>query len=151
MKDAFYSVGLTHEQLIDLHRSVLGRYIIDETFRRESGEESQDPPALLAHVERLLDMSPEEAHTQFHEEEDRLWEYSWYAYTDEWAWYRARQDVEQELGNRLTNTSAEQLEQLIQKAYDDHFDRYTKEIDMVGMVNSPSSPSKTSAPRRAKK
>lgn len=152
MKDAFYSIGLTYEQLVDLHRALLSRYITDETFRREIGQESQDPPALLAHTERLLDMNHEEAHAQFHEEEDRLWEYSWYAYTDEWAWYRARQDVEQDLGNRLAATSDEQLEELIEKTYDTHFDRYTKEIDMVSVVNSPSSASsKSSAPRRAKK
>ena len=149
MTDAFYSLGLTREQLLELHRSLLSRYILDETFRRERGEESQEPPALLGHVERLLEMTEQEAHTLFHEEEDRLWEYSWYAYTDEWAWYRARQETEQEVGDALTLTNPEKLEELIEKTYDEHFDRYTKEIDMASTIHS-SSP-KNSLPRRAKK
>ncbi len=149
MTDAFYSLGLNREQLTLVHRSLLSNYIIEETFRRERGEESKEPPALLAHLERLLELGEEEAHAQFHEEEDRLWEYSWYAYTDEWAWYRARQDTERELGDQLVLTNQEALEQLIEKTYDDNFDAYTKEIDMASTVRS--STSKASPSRRAKK
>lgn len=149
MTDAFYSLGLTREQLVLLHRSLLSSYIIEETFHRERGEKGKEPPALLAHLERLLELSEEEAHALFHEEEDRLWEYSWYAYTDEWAWYRARQDTERELGDQLVLTNPAALEQLIEKTYDDKFDRYTKEIDMASAVRS--STSKTSPSRRAKK
>lgn len=149
MTDAFYSLGLSREQLLELHRSLLSHYIVEEAFRRERGEDSQDPPALLGHLERLLDMSEEEAHTLFHEEEDRLWEYSWYTYTDEWAWYRARQDTEREIGPKLSLTNPETLEERIEKTYDERFENYTKEIDMAGTVHSTSS--KKSLPRRAKK
>lgn len=134
---------------MELHRAVLERYIIDDTFRRERGEEAQEPPAIMAHLERLLDLSADDAHKLFHEEEDRLWEYSWYAYTDEWAWYRARQDVEQALGERLSLTTPEQLEQQIEAAYEEHFARYTKEIDMASFMNAATP--KNSLPRRAKK
>ncbi|MBP9762421.1 hypothetical protein KBD34_02280 [Patescibacteria group bacterium] len=150
MIDAFYSLGLTKEQLTELHRSVLARYVIEDTFRRERGEETEEPPALLAHLERLLDLSSEEAHALFHEEEDRLWEYSWYAYTDEWAWYRARQEVERELGEQLSLTKPDKLEALIEATYEQHFARYAKEIDMASAVSSAASP-KNSLPRRAKK
>lgn len=149
MTDAFYSLGLNREQLTELHRSLLSSYIIEETFRRERGEESKEPPALLDHLERLLELGEEEAHALFHEQEDRLWEYSWYAYTDEWAWYRARQDTEREIGDQLLLTNPEALEQLIEKTYDDQFDRYSKEIDMTSTVHSPAP--KNSASRRAKK
>ncbi len=150
MTDAFYSLGLTRDQLTELHRSLLSQYIVEETFRRERGEDSQEPPALLGHLERLLELSEEEAHSLFHEEEDRLWEYSWYAYTDEWAWYRARQETEKTIGDRLALTSPEQLEDLIEKTYDEHFARYTQEIDMASTVRSNAS-NKKSLPRRAKK
>lgn len=149
MTDAFYSLGLNREQLIELQRALLARYIIDETFRREHGEESKETPALLGHLERLLEMGEEEAHSHFHEEEDRLWEYSWYAYTDEWAWHRARQETQPEMGDPLTRINPEEFEDLIEKNYDDHFDRYTSEIDMAATVHSPSP--KNKPPRRAKK
>jgi hypothetical protein len=149
MTDAFYSLGLNHDQLVELHRALLARYVVDETFRREHGEDSKEPPALLAHLERLLEMGEEEAHAFFHEEEDRLWEYSWYAYTDEWAWHRARQETEQELEHQLPPLTPDQLEERIEKNYDNHFDRYTKEIDMASTSTAPSS--KTKPPRRAKK
>ena len=149
MTDAFYSLGLNQDQLADLHRAVLARYIADEVFRRERGEESNDPPALLTHLEKLLDLSEEAAHRLFHEEEDRLWEYSWYAYTEEWAWYRARQEVERDLGDRAILITSDDLEQQIEKVYDDNFDRYTKEIDMASTVNATSS--KKPSSRRAKK
>jgi hypothetical protein len=151
MIDAFYSLGLTKDQVIELHRSVLARYIIEDTFRRERGEEAEEPPALLAHLERLLDLSAEEAHTLFHEEEDRLWEYSWYAYTDEWAWYRARQEVEQELGEQLSLTKPDKLEELVEASYEQHFARYAKEIDMASAMKNDASSSKNSLSRRAKK
>ena len=152
-KETFYSVGLTHEQLTEVYHALLSRYVIDETFRRERDEESIDPPALMSHLERLLGVNPETAHSQFHEEEDRLWEYAWYAYTDEWAWYRARQDVEQTLGHRLNATSTEAVEQLIEKAYEEHFDRYTKEIDMAQPLASSDSSNTPPTPtaRRTKK
>ncbi len=149
MPDSFYSLGLTREQLAELHRSVLSTYIIDETFRRERGEESQDPPALLDHLEGLLEMTEQDAHRAFHDEEDRLWEYSWYAYTDEWAWHRARQETVRELGDELVLLNEEALEQRIEKTYNDHFERYTKEIDMTSSLAS--SPTKNTPSRRAKK
>jgi hypothetical protein len=150
MTDAFYSLGLTRDQLIELHRALLARYIMEETFLRERGEEGREPPPLLAHLERLLDLGEEEAHNLFHEEEDRLWEYSWYAYTDEWAWYRARQDTEEEIGEAAASLlGPEEFEQRIEKTYDDHFDRYTKEIDMASSSET-SSPKKPRA-RRTKK
>ncbi len=33
MTDAFYSLGLNRDQLVELHRALLGRYVVDETFR----------------------------------------------------------------------------------------------------------------------
>lgn len=149
MHDAFYSLGLTREQLAELHRALLARYIMDETFRGERGEKEHQPPALLTHLERLLELREEEAHALFHEEEDRLWEYSWYAYTDEWAWHRARQETEQEIGDQLSLTSPQRVEDLTEKKYEEHFDRYTKEIDMASSVHSSSA--KKSHSRRAKK
>lgn len=131
MTDTFFSLGLTREQLVDLHHALLRQHIMEDTFRRERDEPTKEPPALLTHIERLLGLSPEESHQQFHEEEDQLWEYSWYAYTDEWAWYRARQEVEKELGIQLQLTSAERVEHLIEEEYERSFDRYTKEIDMA--------------------
>lgn len=149
MIDTFFSLGLTREQLVDLHRALLRQHIMEETFRRERDEPSQEAPALLTHIERQLGIAPDEAHLQFHEEEDQLWEYSWYAYTDEWAWYRARQEVEKELGIQLQLTSSERVEQLIEEEYERSFDRYTKEIDMAH--SSDSEVKKKPSSRRAKK
>ncbi len=99
-------------------------------MRQEQGLEDIESPMILERIERLLGYTEDDAHAIFHKVEDELWEHAWYSYTDEWAWYRAKQDAIKELGARVKTTSDGAREHLAEKYYHEKFDAYAEEIDM---------------------
>ena len=130
MNTEFFSLGLSRNELRELHRATLARFLIESTLRQEQGLEPPPYPPLLEKMEQLLGMSPQEAHALLHRMETELWEFSWYGYTDEWAWYRAKQEVTKELGALTEKTKRSTLEKLIQRRYEERFEQYVNEIDM---------------------
>lgn len=130
MNTEFVFLNLTKDQLAELHRAYLNRYLMQETMRREQGLEPTEYPALLAHLEQLLGLSDEETHELLHRTEDELWQHSWYAYTDEWAWFRAKQDVLKALGKEGAHLPTKVMDEKIESAYQEHFERYVAEVDM---------------------
>ena len=128
MQQEWAFLSMPKEQLVEIHRALLTRYVIESALRREQGLEEIDYPPFVEHMEKLLNISEDAAHDLFHKIEDELWEYSWYDYTDEWAWFRARKDVLKEhKGRRLNET---ELDRLVESKYDEQFDLYMNEIDM---------------------
>jgi hypothetical protein len=130
MNTEFISFSTTRESLMEIHRAMLARFFMENALRREQGLEPIDQPPLLENLEKTLGLSTEEAHALSHQLEDELWAFNWYSYTDEWAWFRAKQDTLKELGEKAKRTKRETLERLIERRYQEHFDRYVKEIDM---------------------
>jgi hypothetical protein len=126
----YASITLPKKDLAELHRGLLLRHIVENGIRREEGLEEADEPKVLAAVESALGLNADEAHTLFHRAEDELWDYVWYSYTDEWAWFRARQEVLKELGNKRTSMTQEALDCKTEEKYRDNFERYVGEIDM---------------------
>lgn len=126
----FFQLQLSKPQLTEVYRALLARFVVEDTLRREQGLEPIEYPKLLEHLEQLLQIDPEQAHRTFHKEEDELWEYSWYTFTDEWAWFRAKQDVLKELGNKAVRTPTKTLETKVEAMYEERFDQYAAEVDM---------------------
>ena len=125
---AFFSAS--HDELKEIHRALLTRFLMSNAMRREQGLETTDYPPILEKIERLMGVNQEAAHTLFHRAEDELWEHSWYVYTDEWAWFRAKQDVTRELGAKAKGMKEDDLESLIEKRYEEKFESYVTEVDM---------------------
>lgn len=130
MSSEHINLHLTPTQLTEVYRALLARFVVEDTLRREQGLEPIEYPKLLEHLEHLLRIDPEKAHQTFHHEEDELWEYSWYTFTDEWAWFRAKQDTLKELGAKVARTPSKTLEAKIESLYEERFDRYAAEVDM---------------------
>ncbi len=130
MNHQFAFLQLSHDDLKEMYFSLLRQWILECTLRQERGLEPVMPPPLLDRLEALLQLKEEEAHQLFHAVEDELWEYSWCTFTDEWAWYRAHQDVTKELGAETKRTDQHHLDALIQKRYEDGFETYLAEVDM---------------------
>lgn len=126
----FFNLQLSKQQLTEMYRALLARFVVEDTMRREQGLEPIEYPKFLEHLEQLLQITPEQAHQTFHKEEDELWEYSWYTFTDEWAWFRAKQDALKELGAKIERTPTKALEAKIEAIYEERFDRYAAEVDM---------------------
>ena len=144
----FFTLGLSRMDLVELYRALLAQFISEDTLRREQGLEPVDVPIALEKIEQLLNLSQEKAHALFHEEEAALWEYSWYTFTDEWAWFRARQDALKELGAAAVRTPSKTMEDLIEKKYEEKFDVYTAELDMLEQEQK--NPSRKKAHQRKK-
>lgn len=132
----YASITLPKRDLADIHRGLLLRHLVENEIRREEGLEETDEPKVLAAVEAALGLNEEEAHALYHLVEDELWDYTWYAYTDEWAWFRARQDVLKELGSKRTGITQEALDRKTEEKYRERFERYVREVDMSEQKNA---------------
>jgi DNA phosphorothioation-dependent restriction protein DptG len=97
-------------------------------------QEKIDQRPLLQKLEMLLGESDERLHELDHAIDDELWEHAWYAFTDEWAWFRAKRDVEKELGDAFAQTSDTSVEKLCEAKYRKHFEEYVAEVDMLDDV-----------------
>lgn len=126
----FFSLQLSKNDLQELQRSLMARYLIEAHLRREQGLEPAPYPSLLKKLEDMLGMPEVDAQKLLQQTENELWEFSWFNYTDEWAWFRARQDVMKELGNEAARTKPSSIDELVESLHYEFFDTYVKEIDM---------------------
>jgi len=126
----FASLQLSREELKELHAALLERVILEDTLRRENGQESVEHHPLLEKFEALLGDSNEALDKCERAIEDDLWEYAWCAFTDEWAHYRAHQDAGREdVSASLTNRAGEDAR--AHALYRKRFDDYVAEISML--------------------
>lgn len=131
MLTEFVGLQLTREELLEIQRALLAQAFVQDTVLREKGEEQPAPEhELLQKIENLLGESEESLHALDHQVEDQMWEYAWFAFTDEWAWYRATQAVMAEQGKGFAVLSEPERERLIELAYKKNFDTYVAEVDM---------------------
>ncbi|MBP9864426.1 hypothetical protein KBC54_03190 [Patescibacteria group bacterium] len=127
----FASLQLSREELEEVYEALLQRSIVEQALRNERGQEPVDASALLRQLEHLLHMPGDRLETVEHQIEDDLWEHAWYAYTEEWAWYRAQQDAEAQKDQKNSSGSGETIEKMMEMNYRKNFERYIAEIDML--------------------
>ncbi|MEO5927284.1 MAG: hypothetical protein ABIO72_01145 [Patescibacteria group bacterium] len=141
MNTEFFSLSFSRPQLREIYEALLLRTSLEDELRREKGLEAVAPNPLLARLEGLL-VVPEAQIERFGEAvEESLWEHAWYTFTDEWAWFRAHQDVEKELDGK--ETSEEIFHQRVEQKYTADFERYVEEIDMKDTPSKKESRRKT--------
>lgn len=125
----FVSVQLSREELQDVHAALVQRAIVEDELRQERGQEPVERRPLLERFEMLLGEGEEVLHQRDHMLDDELWEHAWYVFTDEWARFRAKQDVQKELSaDAVGDTVA--LEKLVELRYRKNFDVYVAELTM---------------------
>jgi len=130
MLTEFVGLQLNREELLEIHKALLAQALVQDTLRREKGEEENHEHALLQKIEGLLGENEESLHTIDEESEEEMWEYAWYAFTDEWAWHRSLQALEAQMGKRFTTLAEAEKERLIEAEYRKNFDTYVAEVDM---------------------
>lgn len=126
----FAGLQLSREELKEIHQALLQRAMVESERRRERGLEKAESFPLLERIETLLgEKAPEidKAETGL---ENELWEFAWYAFTDEWAWYRAAQEVEEELKNKRQELPDAEAKKMIESRYKKNFKKYVAEVDM---------------------
>lgn len=130
MMTDFVSVQLSREELLELREALLMRAIVEDTLRQEEGLEEVGKRRLLEKVEQLALLGGDNVRVLAARLDEELWQHAWYAYTDEWAWFRAKQDAIKDLGSMASVTPADRIEELAHEKYHKKFDVYAQEIDM---------------------
>jgi len=140
MNTEFFSLSFSREEVRELHEALLLRSMVEDELRREQGLEPVAMRPLLARVEQLLNLSDKQVERITERLDTGLWEHAWYVFTDEWAWYRARQDVEKELNG--SPISEQDMRERMEQKYHDEFERYVREVEMKDPTPTPPRPAR---------
>lgn len=128
MNTEFFSLTFSRQELRELYEALLLRTLLEDGLRREKGLEAVGPNPLIAKLEGMLGVKEGQVERFTEAVDENLWEHAWYTFTDEWAWFRAHQDVEKELDGKTLADDA--FHHLVEQKYTADFDRYVQEIDM---------------------
>lgn len=130
MLTEFVSLMLTRQELLEIQEALAMRAMVEDDLRQEEGLEPVDRRLLLERIDQLLNANEEQIKRLEDRLDQDLWHHAWYSYTDEWAWYRARQDVLRELGEVAARTQEVTIDERAHRRYHEKFEDYVKEIDM---------------------
>ncbi len=130
MLTEFVGLQLSREELKEIRLALLEHAMVSDEVRKEKGDETEAEHPLLERIEALLAEPEEVMHMLDHRAEDELWEFAWYSFTDEWAWYRAKQEVEKRGFEQKKQLSETELESATEAEYRKNFELYVSEIGM---------------------
>lgn len=117
----------------ELYRALILRYFVEDTLRRERGLEPISLPVLAERIEKTLGLSQDQIQAETKRVEDELWQHAWLSFTDEWAWHRAKQDIQKELSSTdQARFTPEELEKLAERRYEAKLEHYLKEVELPG-------------------
>lgn len=117
------------EELTEMYRALVAKFIMEETLRKEHGLEEIGYPDHLMKLEQILGIDQDAAQELYEDIDEELWEYTWHAYTEEWAWHRATEEA-QKLIAAKKNMESLSLHELTEQLYEKNIERYASEIDM---------------------
>lgn len=137
----FLLLQLKRSEVIELHAALVQRAMVEDEIRREKGLEPVASRPLLERLDRLVGLSDAQADKLGRALDGELWEHAWYTFTDEWAWFRALKQVEQELGPKAKTLPTVELQRRVELRYTKDFEKFVREIDMK--YSSPSSHTRT--------
>lgn len=126
----YITLQLSRMEAIELQAALVQRAILEDVVRREKGLEPVPMRPLVERLDNLLGLSEKQAEKLGQAVDSELWEHAWYSFTDEWAWHRATQEVEQELGRKAKEMDKVIFEKQVEKRYAKDFEKYIKEIEM---------------------
>lgn len=124
----FITLQLSRTEALELQAALVSRAMLEDDLRHEKGLEPVSVRSTLERLGTLLQMTTGQEEQLAHAMDDELWEFAWYRFTDEWAWYRASQEVEKESG--ASSLSKRELQQRIEQRYERNFESYVKELEM---------------------
>jgi hypothetical protein len=130
MDNEYFTLTFSRKELMDLQAALIQRAIVEDELRCEKGLESVSCRPLLERADQLLCLSDSQFESFSQALEDELWEYSWFSFTDEWAWFRARQDVERENCSKRLNMDKDALQRRVETRYQKDFEKYLNELEM---------------------
>jgi hypothetical protein len=130
METEFFGLSLTRNELLEMQTALIQRYILEDELHREKGMEPVAEHKLLCRVDDLLRLPNRDLDSLSDALDDELWEFSWFAFTEEWAWFRASQETRRELGPSASKMNQEEMDKLIERRFTKNFEKYISEVEM---------------------
>ncbi len=132
MQTEYLNLSLTKHEALALLESLATKFVIEDEVRSQQGLEAVPLPPVLARLSSLLNVAEGDLEKVMDRSADGLWEYSWYVFTSEWAWYRAQQDALRQMKIKNVKTAMEHpdFRRRAETFYRKNFEKYAKEIDM---------------------
>lgn len=136
MQTEYLGASFTKQEVLELLRACMLQTLLEDEIRAQQGLEPVDPSPLVERLVRLLGVAEEATEEMADRLSDDLWAYSWYVFTNEWAWFRARQEAQKQLGDKAVDMEeSAEFRRLAERLYKRNFETYTKEIDMQSPPN----------------
>ena len=106
------------------------RAMVEDDLREEDGLEPVARRPLLERIDALLRSNEQQVEVMEQSLDQELWQHAWYAFTEEWAWFRAYRDIMSELGEKVIATPVPVVDELIHQRYHEKFNDYVEEVAM---------------------
>jgi hypothetical protein len=138
MNTEFYSLQLSKYEALECLRAFLLQAIVEEEVRLQKGLELPEANPMINRLMSMLDQSEEQVERETEKAADELWEYSWYAFTSEWAWFRAQQEALRSINKKdeVVNTGSIEYKKSAEKYFKRFFERYVAELNMKPIQNA---------------
>ncbi|MBU1629684.1 hypothetical protein KKD88_01250, partial [Patescibacteria group bacterium] len=122
MDTEFFELSLTRRELLEIYAALTQWAILDDVVREEKGLEQVGGRNLMERLDLLLRLPEEQFQKMTASLEDELWEYSWFAFTGEWAWFRAYSEVRKELSEKKRTVTGTKFKEMVERRYRKDFD-----------------------------
>lgn len=132
MQTEFVHLALSKTEAKRLAEALAASFVIEDEIRAQQGLEAVPLPPLMSRLASLLRLSEGDLENMMDRSAEGLWEYSWYVFTSEWAWFRAQQDAVLQMRTKNAKVSAENPDcrRRAEVLYRKNFEKYAREIDM---------------------
>lgn len=138
MNTEFYSLQFSRLEALECLRAFLTQTLVDDEVRAQKGLEAGEINPMISRLVQVLQKSDEELERETDNAASDLWEYSWYTFTGEWAWYRAQQEALRQLKKKMRNVdlSDNEYREHAEKNFKQYFEKYVAELNMKPLHNT---------------
>ncbi len=132
MQTEHYALQLNKQEALECLHALLMQALVDEEVRSQKGLEPPELSAIITRLLTILGSSDETLETETDKAGEELWEYSWYTFTNEWAWHRAKQDAlkDKKTSKKKNPSSSDDYQKIAEKLYNTRFEKYVAELNM---------------------
>ena len=125
MQTEFISLMFSKRDGLECLKACMAYALMENELRVQQGFEPLDQTPLVMNLVTALGLKDQELEKIERACTDDMWSYSWHVFTNEWAWFRAKQEALSVVKHRQPDYNRQ-----AEKFYKKNFEKYVKEIDM---------------------
>lgn len=125
----YVSLQLKRKEALECLRALMLQALLEEELALQKGVESPSTHPVLIRLIDAFGIEEDQFDRAMEGVAEEMWEYSWYVFTNEWAWFRAQQEAlrtgtaEMRVEDPKTQKKAELL-------YKEKFEKFVSELNM---------------------